>query len=96
MELGKQKIVEMNETQTRLIFRSYRNTARVYRNGIADKVAEVEAAATRQEPSFDRAELADIKLALQQVSRDVAVSDERMSDLGRRVDPHAAGAVGAR
>lgn len=40
----KQKIVEMNETQTRLIFRSYRNTARVYRNSVADKVAEVEAA----------------------------------------------------
>ncbi len=40
----KQKIVEMNETQTKLIFRSYRNTARVYRNSIADKVAEVEAA----------------------------------------------------
>ncbi|MAT94632.1 MAG: nitronate monooxygenase [Halioglobus sp.] len=40
----KRKIVEMNETQTRLIFRSYRNTARVYRNGVADKVAEVEAA----------------------------------------------------
>lgn len=40
----KQKIVEMDENQTRLIFRSYRNTARVYRNGIADKVAEIEAA----------------------------------------------------
>jgi len=39
----KQKIVEMDETQTRLIFRSVRNTARVYKNGIADKVAEIEA-----------------------------------------------------
>lgn len=39
----KQKVVEMDENQTRLIFRSYRNTARVYRNGIADKVAELEA-----------------------------------------------------
>ena len=39
----KQKIVEMDENQTRLIFRSYKNTARVYRNGIADKVAEIEA-----------------------------------------------------
>lgn len=38
----KQKIVEMDETQTRLIFRSYRNTARVYRNSVADKVAELE------------------------------------------------------
>ena len=38
----KQKIVEMDETQTRLIFRSFRNTARVYKNGIADKVAEIE------------------------------------------------------
>lgn len=40
----KQKIVDMDETQTRLIFRTYKNTARVYRNGIADKVAEIEAA----------------------------------------------------
>ena len=39
----KQKIVEMDENQTRLIFRSFNNTARVYRNGIADKVAEIEA-----------------------------------------------------
>lgn len=40
----KNKIVEMDETQTQLIFRSYRNTARVYRNSIAEKVAEIEAA----------------------------------------------------
>jgi nitronate monooxygenase len=40
----KQKVVEMDENQTRLIFRSYRNTARVYRNSIADKVVEIEQA----------------------------------------------------
>ena len=40
----KQKVVEMDENQTRLIFRSYRNTARVYRNGIADEVAAIEEA----------------------------------------------------
>ena len=34
----------MNENQTRLIFRSFRNTARVYDNAIAAEVAEVEAA----------------------------------------------------
>lgn len=39
----KQKIVEMDENQTRLIFRTYKNTARVYQNSIADKVAEIEA-----------------------------------------------------
>jgi NAD(P)H-dependent flavin oxidoreductase YrpB (nitropropane dioxygenase family) len=39
----KQKIVEMDETQTRLIFRSYKNTARVYRNVVADEVAAMEA-----------------------------------------------------
>lgn len=39
----KQKIVEMDETQTRLIFRSYKNTARVYRNSVADEVAAMEA-----------------------------------------------------
>ncbi len=39
----KQKIVEMDETQTKLIFRSYRNTARVYKNGVAEKVSELEA-----------------------------------------------------
>ena len=38
----KQKIVEMDETQTSLIFRSFRNTARVYNNEIAQKVAEIE------------------------------------------------------
>jgi nitronate monooxygenase len=38
----KQEIVNMNETQTRLIFRSYRNTARVYANSVAAKVAEIE------------------------------------------------------
>ncbi len=39
----KQKIVEMDETQTKLIFRTYRNTARVYKNGVAQKVSELEA-----------------------------------------------------
>lgn len=39
----KQKIVEMDENQTQLIFRSYRNTARVYRNSISEKVAQIEA-----------------------------------------------------
>ncbi len=40
----KQKVVEMDENQTRLIFRTYRNTARVYRNTVADEVAAIEAA----------------------------------------------------
>ena len=40
----KDKIVEMDENQTQLIFRSYRNTARVYKNSVSMKVAEVEAA----------------------------------------------------
>ncbi len=40
----KQKVVEMDENQTRLIFRTFKNTARVYKNGIADNVAEIEAA----------------------------------------------------
>ena len=39
----KQKFVHMDENETRLIFRSYRNTARVYRNSVADQVAEIEA-----------------------------------------------------
>jgi nitronate monooxygenase len=39
----KQKVVEMDENQTRLIFRSYKNTARVYRNEIAEEVADIEA-----------------------------------------------------
>lgn len=45
----KDKIVAMDETQTQLIFRSYRNTARVYRNAIAEKVAQIEAAGGRFE-----------------------------------------------
>ena len=40
----KQKIVEMDENQTQLIFRKFRNTARVYKNSVAVKVAEIEAA----------------------------------------------------
>ena len=40
----KQRVVEMDENQTRLIFRSYKNTARVYRNAVADEVAAIEAA----------------------------------------------------
>ncbi|MEM8499338.1 MAG: nitronate monooxygenase [Pseudomonadota bacterium] len=40
----KQKVVEMDENQTRLIFRTFKNTARVYRNSVADQVAEIEAA----------------------------------------------------
>lgn len=40
----KKAIVDMDETQTSLIFRSYRNTARVYKNEVAVKVAEIEAA----------------------------------------------------
>lgn len=42
-EAIKQKIVEMDENQTQLIFRSFRNTARVYKNSVAEKVAQIEA-----------------------------------------------------
>ncbi|MDA9096060.1 nitronate monooxygenase [Porticoccaceae bacterium] len=40
----KQKVVEMDENQTRLIFRSFKNTARVYRNTVAEKVSAIEEA----------------------------------------------------
>ena len=40
----KKSIVDMNETQTRLIFRSFKNTARVYANGIAENVLKIEQA----------------------------------------------------
>ena len=39
----KQTIVDMKETDTALIFRSFRNTARVFKNDVALKVQEVEA-----------------------------------------------------
>jgi nitronate monooxygenase len=39
----KERIVNMNETDTSLIFRTFRNTARVLTNDVALKVAEVEA-----------------------------------------------------
>jgi nitronate monooxygenase len=38
----KQRIVDMDETQTSLIFRSFRNTARVYTNSVAKQVVEIE------------------------------------------------------
>ncbi|WP_250658113.1 NAD(P)H-dependent flavin oxidoreductase [Alkalimarinus coralli] len=40
----KKSIVDMDETQTALIFRSYKNTARVYKNSVALKVLEIEKA----------------------------------------------------
>ena len=40
----KKAIVDMDETQTALIFRSFRNTARVYENAVARKVIEIEQA----------------------------------------------------
>ncbi|MBT4523026.1 MAG: nitronate monooxygenase [Halieaceae bacterium] len=40
----KQRIVEMTETETSLIFRTFRNTARVLTNDVAVQVAEVEKA----------------------------------------------------
>lgn len=40
----KRAIVDMDETQTRLIFRSFKNTARVYANAIADEVIAIEQA----------------------------------------------------
>ncbi len=39
----KKKMVEADERQTALIFRTLKNTARVYRNSIAEKVVEIEA-----------------------------------------------------
>jgi NAD(P)H-dependent flavin oxidoreductase YrpB (nitropropane dioxygenase family) len=38
----KQKLVESDERQTALIFRTMRNTARVHKNSIAEKVIEIE------------------------------------------------------
>jgi nitronate monooxygenase len=38
----KQKLVEASELETLLIFRKFRNTARVFRNTVATKVAEIE------------------------------------------------------
>lgn len=38
----KQKLVEATELDTQLIFRKFRNTARVYRNSVAREVAEIE------------------------------------------------------
>ena len=39
----KQKMVESDERQTALIFRTLKNTARVYKNSIAEQVVEIEA-----------------------------------------------------
>jgi nitronate monooxygenase len=38
----KQKLVEASELDTQLIFRPFRNTARVFRNSVAREVAEIE------------------------------------------------------
>jgi len=39
----KRKIVEADERQTALVYRRFKNTARVFRNSIAEKVLEIEA-----------------------------------------------------
>jgi NADH:quinone reductase (non-electrogenic) len=41
-EAVKQKLVESDERQTALIFRTMRNTARVHKNSVAEKVIEIE------------------------------------------------------
>jgi nitronate monooxygenase len=41
----KQKLVESGERDTALIFRKFRNTARVFKNSVAEQVAEIEARA---------------------------------------------------
>ena len=38
----KQKLVEVSELDTQLLFRKFRNTARVYKNSVALEVAEIE------------------------------------------------------
>jgi len=38
----KQKLVESSELDTQLIFRKFRNTARVFKNSVAVEVAEIE------------------------------------------------------
>jgi tol-pal system protein YbgF len=53
---------------------------------VLQKLAEVEDAPAADQDPVTRAEMADLTLSLQQVSRDVAVSDEQMNDLGRRMD----------
>ena len=39
----KQKMIEATEMDTSLIYRSFRNTARVFKNSVAEKVVEIEA-----------------------------------------------------
>ena len=39
----KQKMIEATEMDTALIYRSFRNTARVFKNSVAEKVVEIEA-----------------------------------------------------
>jgi len=53
---------------------------------VLQKLAEVESTPAGEEDPVTRTEMADLTLSVQQVSRNVAVSDERMNDLGRRMD----------
>lgn len=53
---------------------------------VLQKLAEVESSPAAEEDPVTRVEMADVTLSLQQVSRDVAVFDERMNDMGRRMD----------
>ncbi len=51
----KQKLVEATELDTQLIFRSFRNTARVYKNSVAENVAEIES-----RPGVEFVDVADL------------------------------------
>jgi nitronate monooxygenase len=51
----KQKVVEATELDTQLIFRKFRNTARVYKNSVAVEVAEIES-----RPETDFSDVADL------------------------------------
>ncbi len=51
----KQKLVEASELDTQLIFRKFRNTARVFKNSVALEVAEIE-----QRPETEFGDVADL------------------------------------
>jgi tol-pal system protein YbgF len=54
--------------------------------GISTRLDQLQDAASADQERITRAELADLAVRVDQVGRDVNVTDERLSDLGRRVD----------
>ena len=55
-------------------------------NDTRDRLQELEAQTADNSEQVTKADLADVTVGIGQISRDVAIVDERINDMGRRID----------